>query len=368
MRIETIELREIQLRLRERFEISSGAMQDRRVLLVRLQGGGTEAWGECVAAESPGYSYETVDTAWTVLTDYLVPRVLDRDLEDARDLLSGAPWVRGHRMAKAGLEMAGWGLEARRRGVGLVELLGAERRPVPVGVSIGIQPSNEALVEKIRGYVDEGYARIKIKIKPGRDVEMLQAARSAFPDTPLMADANSAYTLEDVSRLKALDELGLMMIEQPLGYDDLLQHSRLQAQLDTPICLDESIRSVGDAELALEIDAGRIINIKPGRVGGFASSRTIHDLCVERGVPVWCGGMLESGVGRAYNVALATLPGFVLPGDISASRRYWEEDIVEPEFVVEDGAMAPPEGPGIGVRLKRDMVEALTQRVEVYGR
>jgi O-succinylbenzoate synthase len=319
-----------------------------------------------VAAEDPGYSYETTDTAWSVLTDFLVPGLLGREIDDARDLLAPVAWVRGHRMAKAGLEMAAWDLEARRRGVSLAELLGGRRGDVAVGVSVGIQPSDEALVEKVRGYVDEGYARIKIKIKPGRDVETLTAVRTEFPDLPMMADANSAYSLQDVARLRALDGLGLMMIEQPLAYDDLLDHSRLQREIETPICLDESIRSVRDAELALDLGAGRIINIKPGRVGGFAQAKAIHDLCRDRGIPVWCGGMLESGVGRAHNVALASLPGFTLPGDISASRRYWERDIVEPEFVMTGGTMQVPPGPGIGVAVREDEFPELTRRVQVF--
>jgi len=366
MKIDRVELREIHLKLRERFEISSGSREDRRILLVRLESGDNHAWGECVAAEDPGYSYETTDTAWSVLTEFLVPGLLGHEMEDARDLLTPVSWVRGHPMAKAGLEMAAWGLEATRRGTGLVELLGGERGPVAVGVSVGIQPTDDALLRKVEGYLEEGYARIKIKIKPGRDVEMLREVRRRFPDVRLMADANSAYTLADQGRLAELDDLDLMMIEQPLSYDDLLDHSRLQQSLETPICLDESIHSVRDAELALELDAGRIINIKPGRVGGFAEASRIHDLCMRNGVPVWCGGMLESGVGRAYNIALATLPGFTLPGDISASSRYWEEDVVDPEFQVDGGFMTPGEGVGIGVRVREDRLRELTHRVEVF--
>jgi O-succinylbenzoate synthase len=366
VRIERVELREIALRLRERFEISSGGRQDRRVLLVRMEAEGHVGWGECVAAEDPGYSYETTDTAWSVLMDFLVPGVLGRELDDARELLAPVSWVRGHRMAKAGLEMAGWDLEARRQGVSLAALLGGSGGEVAVGVSVGIQPSDADLVEKVRGYVDEGYARIKVKIKPGRDVRTLTAVREAFPHLPMMADANSAYSLGDVDRLRALDELDLMMIEQPLSHDDLLDHSRLQREIETPICLDESIRSVRDAELALELGAGRIINIKPGRVGGFAQARAIHDLCRGREIPVWCGGMLESGVGRAHNLALASLPGFTLPGDISASRRYWERDIVEPEFVMSEGRISVPRGVGMGVEVREDELSELTRRIEVF--
>lgn len=362
MRIEQAELREVPLRLREYFEISSGGMQDRRVLLLRLRCEGIEGWSECVAGEDPAYAYETTDTAWHILTQYILPKIVGRDAADAEDALSPAWWVRGHRMAKAAVEMAYWDLAAKADGVSLSTKLGGTRDRVPVGVSIGLQPSDQALHEKVRGYIADGYARVKIKIKPGRDVEMLAGLREAFPDTPFMADANSAYTLRDVARLKELDALGLMMIEQPLAYDDIRDHARLQEQIETPVCLDESIKSEADLALALELNSCRIVNIKPGRVGGFTTSRRIHDEMRSRELAVWCGGMLESGVGRAHNVALASLPGFTLPGDISASRRYWEQDIVVPEFEVEDGHMRVPTGPGIGVELDMDRIEGLTTR------
>lgn len=270
-------------------------------------------------------------------------------------------------MARASVEMAYWDLAAKAEGVSLSQMLGGTRERVPVGVSIGLQPSDEALHEKVAEYVAQGYSRIKLKIKPGRDVEMLAGLREAFPDTPFMADANSAYTLRDVPRLKELDALNLMMIEQPLAYDDFLDHARLQEQIETPVCLDESIKSEGDLALALELGSCRIVNIKPGRVGGLSASRRIHDEMKERGLAVWCGGMLESGVGRAHNVALASLPGFTLPGDISASRRYWERDIVIPEFEVEDGHMVVPTEPGIGVALDMDRIDALTSRTAAFG-
>ncbi|MFW5951689.1 MAG: o-succinylbenzoate synthase [Gemmatimonadota bacterium] len=365
--IERAELRLVPLRLRERFEISSGGWQDRRILLLALHAGGRVGWGECVAAEDPGYSYETTETAWHVLTDFLLPRVVGREAAGPADVLAPVSWVRGHRMAKAAVEMAAWDLEAKRRGVSLCDLVGGGRRPVEVGVSVGLQPSDEALLERVRGYVAEGYRRIKLKIKPGRDVAMLEKVRAAFPDTPLMADANSAYTLADADRLAALDALDLLMIEQPLGPEDLRDHARLQARLRTPVCLDESIRSAGDAALALELGACRIVNIKPGRVGGFESARAIHDLCAAWGVPVWCGGMLESGIGRAHNVALATLPGFTLPGDISASARYWERDLVTPEFELADGTLILPDAPGIGVEPDVDRIETLATRRADFG-
>ncbi|MDH5590473.1 MAG: o-succinylbenzoate synthase [Gemmatimonadota bacterium] len=367
MKIERAVLREIPLRLRERFEISSGSMQDRRILLLTMEGEGVEAWSECVAAESPSYSYETTDTAWHILTEFILPHIVGRKADGPTDVLSPVDWIRGHGMAKAAVEMGAWDMAARMDGVSLAEKIGGSRRPVPVGVSIGIQHTDEELHEKVAGYVAEGYKRIKIKIKPGRDVAMLAGLREAFPDVPFMADANSAYTLADAPRLKELDALKLMMIEQPLRYDDFLEHARLQERIETPVCLDESVKSEGDLALALELGSCRIVNIKPGRVGGFATSRNIHDVMQAHGLPVWCGGMLESGIGRAHNVALATLPNFVLPGDISASRRYWAQDVVDPEFEVVDGTLAVPDGPGIGVEPDRERIEALTVRSAVFG-
>jgi o-succinylbenzoate synthase len=366
MRVARVELREIRLPLREVFEISSGARQNRRILLLRLEGEGAVGWGECVAAEDPGYSYETTDTAWHILTDFLLPSLPGREIMGPDEVLGPMGWIRGHPMARAGVEMAVWDLHARLLGMPLWELVGGTGQAVPVGVSVGLQPDDDALLRSVETYLHEGYARIKIKIKPGRDVEMLRRVRDRFPDTPLMADANSAYTLADLPRLRELDDLDLMMIEQPLGHEDILEHSRLQQELETSICLDESIRSVADAELALELDATRIINIKPGRVGGLAESKRLHDLCRERQVPVWCGGMLESGVGRAHNLALATLPGFTLPGDISASRRYWEQDIVRPEFELDGGTMKPSDAPGIGVEVDLERVEDLTARARTF--
>ncbi len=366
VKIDRIELREVRMRLTEPFEISSGVAHDRRIMLLTLFSDGAEGWSECVAGETPGYSSETTSTAWPLFTELILPTVVDTEPETAARVLDPVSWIRGHRMAKAAVEMAAHDLEAKLNGERLADLVGGVRDTVRVGVSIGLQPTDEELHRKVEGFVEQGYARIKIKIKPGRDVEMLAGVRERFPDVPMMADANSAYTLEDAPKLKLLDGLDLMMIEQPLAYDDCLHHARLQEQLETPICLDESIHSVGDAELAVELGACRIINIKPGRVGGFQSSKAIHDLCVDKGLPVWCGGMLESGIGRAHNVALATLPGFTLPGDISASRRYWHEDIVDPEFTVEDGEMLVPEGPGIGVELRPDRLEEWTVRKEVF--
>ena len=362
MKIRAAELREIHLRLRERFEISTGGWDERRILLLRMESEEGEAWSECVAAEAPNYSYETPETAWHILTEYVLPAVVGSEFQGPGSVLDTVSWIRGHPMALATVEMGAWALEATGRGVSLATLLGGSRTAVPVGVSVGLQGTDDLLLRQVEERLSQGYKKIKLKIKPGRDVEMIRKVRDAFPRAPLMADANSSYTLADTAILEELDGLGLMMVEQPLGSEDLREHALLQARLETPICLDESIRSAGDTRLALELGSGRIINIKPGRVGGLASSLEIHDICAEGDVPVWCGGMLEAGIGRAYNLALASLPNFLMPGDISESRRYWAEDIVDPEFVMEDGMMPVPTGPGIGVTLRRERVESLTVR------
>jgi o-succinylbenzoate synthase len=366
LKIERATLREIPLRLKEYFEISSGGSQDRRVLLLKLEGDGLEGWSECVASADPSYSYETTDTAWHLLRDFILPNIVGRDADGPEDVLTPVSWIRGHGMAKAAVEMAAWDMAARADGVSLSKKLGGTREAVPVGVSVGLKPTDEALHEQVQGFIEDGYARVKIKIKPGRDIEMLAGLRERFPDVAFMADANSAYTLRDADRLAELDALRLMMIEQPLRHDDFLHHARLQERIETPVCLDESIKSERDTELALELGSCRIINIKPGRVGGLAVSARIHDVMRAAGLAVWCGGMLESGVGRAHNVALASLPGFTLPGDISASRRYWEQDIVSPEFEVSDGTMAVPTGSGIGVEIDVERIEALTTRAATF--
>jgi len=367
MKIERATLREMPLRLKEFFEISSGGIQDRRIILLTLEGEGLEGWSECVASADPSYAYETTETAWHILTEFILPNIVGREADGPEDILAPVHWIRGHGMAKAAVEMAAWDMAARADGVSLSKKLGGTRASVPVGVSVGLKATDEALHEQVAGFLEDGYARVKIKIKPGRDIEMLAGLRERFPDVSFMADANSAYTLDDVPRLKELDALDLLMIEQPLRYDDFLHHARLQEQLETAVCLDESIKSEGDTELALALGSCRIINIKPGRVGGLGVSRRIHDTMRSAGLAVWCGGMLESGVGRAHNVALASLPGFTLPGDISASSRYWERDIVVPEFEVANGEMAVPTGLGIGVEIDVDRVEGLTTRVATFG-
>lgn len=367
MIVRGIELSEIHLPLVDSFVSSSDSRSTRRILLLRLVGDeGAEGWGECVAGETPSYSYETTETAWHILTEHILPGVAGREILSPEDILAPTSWIRGHRMAKAALEMAFWDLQAREQGVPLWDLLGGSGEGVPVGVSIGLQPDDDTLFRQIDEYQKRGYARVKVKIRRGRDVEMVRGIRRRF-DIPLIVDANSAYSLADAPLLREFDDLDVMMIEQPLGHEDIHDHARLQASLRTPLCLDESIRSVEDARDALEVGACRIVNIKPGRVGGFLEARRIHDLCRSRGAPVWCGGMLESGIGRAHNLALATLPGFTLPGDISESRRYWKRDIVSPEFLLSHGKLTPTDGPGIGVEPERERIRELTVRTARFG-
>lgn len=369
IRLDRIVLREIRLRLREPFRISSGIVEERRILLLELfDSSGASEWAECVAGELPNYSPETIDTAWLAIREWLAPRLLGKAIgapEAVHDLLERN--VSGHNMAKAALEMGCHGLAARMQGVALSVLLGGERTHVATGISIGIQRDPEALVQRARRALADGYRKIKVKIQPGADVDYVRAVRGALPsDTDLMADANSAYTLNDATHLAALDEFGLIMIEQPLHRDDLVRHAELQRRLKTPICLDESITDVARCEDMIALGSGMIVNIKPGRVGGYAVSRRIHDVCARHGLPVWCGGMLESGVGRAYNVALASLPNFRLPGDLSPSARYWERDIVDPEWTMDGKGMVtvPRTRPGIGVDIDRGRVDALTVRTE----
>jgi O-succinylbenzoate synthase len=371
IRVRQVTLREIHLPLKEPFAISSGVVATRRILLAELvDHEGLSAWSECPAGAAPNYSPETIDTAWLAITAWVVPRVLGCPFAEPRDVHRVLERdFRGHRMAKATLEMGIWGLAAERQHVSLAKLLGGTRDRVAVGISLGIERSPAGLVEKARQALAMGYRRVKIKIKPGADVEFLAAARRALgPDAPLMADANNAYTLDDADHLVRFDEFGLLMIEQPLAWDDLLRHATLQKRLHTPICLDESITGVERAEDMIALGAGRIVNIKPGRVGGLVPALAIHDLCARHQVPVWCGGMLESGVGRAYNVALASLPSFSIAGDISPSARYWERDIVTPEWTMDrDGTMAVPlDRPGAGVTVDQNRVDDLTVRRETF--
>jgi len=363
MRVDRLELRMLRLPLVRFFETSFGRVHDRTFLLVRLDGDGVTAWGECVADDTPYYSAETVETAWHLITAFLAPLVVGVPFDHPRDVFPALRRVRGHHMAKAALEMAMWDLAARQAGVPLRVLLGGTRTAIESGVSIGIQDSLDDLVGRVEAERADGYRRIKIKVKPGWDLDAVAAIRRHLGDIPLMVDANAAYTLADAAHLARLDAFNLLMIEQPLDDDDIVDHARLQRSLTTPICLDESIHSVRLGRDALDAGACRIINIKPGRVGGHAESIRLHDLCAARSVPVWHGGMLESGIGRAHNIHLSTLPNFSLPGDVAASRRYYAPDLIEPGIEVgRDGTIPVPEGPGIGVTVVEDRVERATLR------
>ena len=364
-----ISLREIHLPLKEPFRISSGICLDRRIMLLELEDAdGVTTWSECVAGEAPNYSSETIDTAWIVLIDYIASRMLGVAYAQPEDVHPALELnFRDHRMAKAAVEMGVWALFAEKEGVPLSRRIGGTRDEIATGISLGIQDSPAALVERVGKALAQGYQKVKLKIEPGHDIDFVRAVRDAFPKAPLMADANNAYTLADTPRLAQLDAFELMMVEQPLAHDDLVRHADLQRALRTPICLDESITSVDRAEDMLTLRSGRIINIKPGRVGGFQQSKAIHDLCMRNGIPVWCGGMLESGIGRAYNVALASLPGFTKPGDVSPSARYWAEDVVTPEWTMSSAGMVrvPLDRPGIGVDVNVDRIDDLTVRTEV---
>jgi O-succinylbenzoate synthase len=362
--IKAIELIEIKLPLVHFFETSFGRTYERRIILVRVEDAdGDEGWGEVTCGESPGYSEEWTDSAWVTAEKILGPMVAGKTFEAAANVSDAMKWARGHRMAKSGIETACWDLEAKKLGVPLWRHLGGVNQTIECGVSIGIQDSVEQLLEKIRVEVDAGYKRIKIKISPTWDYEVIKAVREHFGDIPLTGDANSAYTLADIDKLKSLDEFNLMMLEQPLSNDDIIDHAKLQAQIKTPICLDEPIRSVDDARKAIELKSGKIINLKNGRVGGHTQSKMIEALSRENNIPVWCGGMLESGIGRAHNIAISTLAGYTMPGDVSASKRYWHEDIIEPAVEVSaDGTITAPEGPGIGFEIRKDRIEKVSTR------
>ncbi len=366
IKLERIVLREIALPLVHFFETSFGRTTERRIVLVEAKADGLSGWGEVTCGENPFYNEEWTDSAWLILRDYIAPRVLKHEFENAADVGTRTAHIRGHNMARGGLEVAAWDLQARMNQRPLwKEIGGGARREIPCGVSIGVQDSVPQLLEKIETELAAGYQRIKMKIKPGWDVDVIGQVRKRFPSIRLMADANSAYTLADAGRLKAVDDFALMMIEQPLAHDEIIDHAKLQAELQTPICLDECIRSGHQAQQALDMNAGKIINIKLGRVGGFAEARRVHDAAERRNVPVWCGGMLESGVGRAHNIALATLPNFVLPGDVSASKRYWARDIIEPAVeVTPRGTIEIRDQPGFGYELDHDFIQHVTVRQE----
>ena len=348
------------------FETSFGRVTNRRMLLVEAESEGVAGWGESVAGEGPFYAPETVETAWHILRDFIWPLLKGRDFGSASEVWSVLEAIRGHNMAKGAVEAALWDVEAKQQGIPLWKLLGGVRQEISCGVSIGIKPTLEELVATVERELAAGYQRIKIKIKPGNDVTPVERLRERFPNIRLMVDANSAYRMEDWPVLKRLEAYYLMMIEQPLGWDDIFSHVELQRKLDTPICLDECIHTEEHARAAIELGACRIINIKLGRVGGYTPARRIHDLCRAKQVPVWCGGMLESGIGRAHNIALSTLENFSLPGDVTASRRYWVEDVIDPEVVVTPhGTIRVPDGPGIGYTPRIDRIEAITARKEI---
>jgi O-succinylbenzoate synthase len=372
MQIERVELFLFRIPLIAPFETSFGVTTDRDAILVKATStDGTVGWGE-YCGDGPGYSYETTETGWHILKDYLIPFAAKAPFNDPRECVERFAWVRGHNFAKAAIEAAIWDIMAQEKGLSLRDYIGTltgreMKDRVVVGVSIGIQPTTEKLLEKIQGFLQYGYLRIKMKIKPGRDVHDARAARAAYPDRMLMVDANSAYTLKDADLLKQMDDLNLLMIEQPLGYDDIYEHSKLQPQLTTPICLDESIHTPDHARMAIELGACKIINIKQGRVGGLTNAIAVHDICEEHGVPVWCGGMLETGIGRALNLALSALPNFKLPSDLSASNRYYNPDLIEPQFDINtDGTLSVPSGKGLGVHLRPKRLEKLTERYQEF--
>lgn len=363
MIIEQITLHHLRMKLQMPFETSFGRVENRECILLEAHAEGLIGYGECVADRDPGYSYETTGTAWHILQDFLIPKVLNQEISSASDVQMRMGHVRGHQMAKAGIEMAFWDLLGKEQGRTLQEILGGRGKRVPVGISVGIQESPDILVSVVENYLNQGYHRVKIKIKPGRDIGDVQAVRNVFPEIDLQVDANSAYDLDTAESLLPFDDLDLLMIEQPLAEDDLWDHQKLQARFTTPICLDESIVSVRHARQALEMQACRVINIKPGRVGGLSQAVAIHDLCLEQGMPVWCGGMLETGVGRAANLALASLPGFNFPGDISATNRYYAEDITRERFALNaDSTITLPDNPGLGISVDHQAVEKVAIR------
>ncbi|MCU1237111.1 MAG: O-succinylbenzoate synthase [Candidatus Solibacter sp.] len=369
MKIERIALHQIRMPLVHFFETSFSRTYSRDIILVEVTSEGITGWGEVTAGENPFYNEEWTDSAWLILKNYAGPRVLGRELDSPEDVYPLTAHIRGHNMARGGLEVAVWDLEARRNNVPLWKQIGGgARREIPCGVSIGIQDSVEQLLEKIQHELDAGYQRIKMKIKPGWDVDVVRQVRERFPAIKLMADANSAYTLADIDHLKKLDDFYLMMIEQPLSHDDIIDHAVLQSKLQTPICLDECLRDAHQAEQAIRLKACGIINIKLGRVGGFREAKRLHDVAQAAGIPVWCGGMLEAGIGRAHNVALASLPNFVLPGDVSASKRYWKRDIIRPEVeTTPHGTIELRDAPGFGYDLDTDYIRSIAVREDVVS-
>lgn len=361
MIIKEVILRQLKMKMKFDFTTSFGTIKDKEFLLIEVKDEhGNSGWGESGAFHAPWYNEETIQTNWHMLEEFFIPALLHKHIEHPDEVSTILSDFRRNYMAKAAIEMAVWDLYARNQGISLATALGGEKTKIEVGISIGIQDSVEDLLQIIDQHVNEGYKRMKVKIKPGWDIDVIRQIREVFPDVPLMADANSAYTLQDIDLLKKLDEFNLMMIEQPLAADDIIDHAKLQKEIKTPICLDESIHSFEDTRKAIELGSCKIINIKIGRVGGLTESKRIHDLCKEHGIAVWCGGMLEAGIGRAHNIALTTLANFNLPGDTAGSSRYWEKDIIDPEVVVKDGYIEVPQGLGIGYEPNEKFIEQLT--------
>ncbi len=367
MRVEAITLRKLKMRLKEPFETSFGISEERSVILVELLADGLIGWSEITVQDGPFFNAETPVTAWHVVRDFLAPLLLKKNISSGSDApLLFAP-IRGHEMARAGLENALWDIEAQQKGVSIAKLLGGMRTEISCGVSLGLQASPEALLKKVAIELAAGYQRIKLKIKPGKDLEYVRAVRSAYPGNLLSVDANSAYNLDDAGHLERFDEFNLLMMEQPLWWDDIFSHAKLQKLIKTPICLDECIRHARDAQAAIELCAARVINIKLGRVGGHSSAREIQALCLAHKIPAWCGGMLECGIGRAHNIAVSSLPGYTLPGDVSASKRYWHEDVIEPEVEVSPrGTICIPQSPGLGYHVRRDLIDRMTVEKETW--
>ncbi|MGG1679596.1 o-succinylbenzoate synthase [Neobacillus sp. NRS-1170] len=368
MKIEKVKLERLKMPMLHPFETSFGVEKEKEFILVSVYGDGYVGYAESVAMDLPMYNEETIDTAWHVAEQFIIPKVLETDFESPEEFTKLFSWIRRNNMAKSAIESAIWDLYAKQKGISLSQALGGVKEEIEVGVSIGIQPTVEDLLKKVEGFLAEGYKKIKVKIKPGVDVELVKAIRETFGyDIPLMADANSAYTLDDIDTLKQLDQYGLIMIEQPLAHDDIIDHAKLQRELQTPICLDESIHSVEDARKAIELGSCKIINIKIGRVGGLTEAKKIHDLCKLYGIPVWCGGMLEAGVGRAHNIAIASLSNFIIPGDTSASKKYFAEDIIGPEVTLsKPGIVTVPKGPGIGFKVIQEKVDNYLLNSKVF--
>lgn len=368
MKVTEVVLRQMKMKMKSPFTTSFGTFQDKEFLLLEARDEtGLCGWGESVAFHSPWYNEETLKTNWHMLEDFIIPNLLKKEIEHPDDVSEVLSYIRKNNMAKSTIEGAIWDLYAKQKGIPLAKALGGSANQIEVGISIGIQNTIEDLLRLIEEYVNEGYKRMKVKIKPGLDVEVMREVRKHFPNIPLMADANSAYRLKDISLLKQLDEFNLMMIEQPLASDDIIDHAILQKEINTPICLDESIHSYEDARKAIELGSCKIINIKIGRVGGLTEAKRIHDLCLEYHIPVWCGGMLEAGIGRAHNIALTTLSNFVMPGDTAASSRYWEEDLIDPAVEVENGMITVPEKPGIGYAPNLETIKKFTVYEKTYS-